>query len=108
MLNPFKTATEDDRQDFKCGGKMAEIEASANEIIELLGQPEEGSADGKTDVEFYALNDFGDLINLWNWKDGGYIDEEFDYGAYRFFSVWYSDPRALEQFGYWLNLMRKS
>ena len=107
-MNPFRTATEQERLDQPCGGKMAEIEASANEIIDLLGQPDEGSLDSKTDVEFYAVNDAGDLINLWNWKDGVWNGVEFDFGARRFFSIWYSDPRVLIEFSEWLTLIRSA
>lgn len=107
-MNPFVRATEDQYREFPCGGKMAEIEATANELIDLLGQPRDGSLDEKTDVEFYALNEAGDLINLWNWKDGMWNGVEFDFGARRFFSVWYSDPRVLIEFSQWLTLIRSA
>lgn len=75
--------------------KMDELYATADEISIMLGSPEGESPDGKVDAEWIAVNDDGEFINLWNYKDAGYLGIEFDPAAYRNFSVWYTDKSAL-------------
>jgi hypothetical protein len=63
----------------------------------VLGTPRPGSDDGKTDAEWCAVNEQGEIIWIWNWKDGRFIGREFDPSKYRYFSVWHSDPIVVYQ-----------
>lgn len=75
--------------------KFDSIYTNATTLVELLGNPSPGGADGKTDVEFNAR--YGDeFISIWNYKDGAYVGIDFDMDEDREFSVWYSNPVAFE------------
>lgn len=87
-------------------GKIDELYATADEISIMLGSPDEGSGDGKTDVDWIAVSDDGEFINLWNWKDGNWAGVDFDPAAYRHFSVWYTDKSALIELHRAISLQR--
>lgn len=112
--NPFRPATEEERYAWQ-GGKLNEVYATGNELKAILGHTLPGGPDGKTDVEFCSMTNQGELISLWNWKDGGYEladDEELDLEEFmaegRNWSVYYTNPEALQQLRYWLAVHRKS
>ncbi len=107
MDNPFRPATDQERRNYQTY-KMDEVNATADELNDILGHTAPGGADGKTDAEFYAMTTQGEYIELWNYKDAGYLGLEFDPKEMRPFSVWYSKNEALQQLRYWLAIHRKS
>jgi len=107
MQNPFRPATQIERRSYQAS-KIDQIMATADELDAILGHTAPGSPDGKTDAEFYAITNQGEYLELWNWKDGGYLGRDFDEREMRAFSVWYSNAEALQQLRYWLAIHRKS
>jgi hypothetical protein len=47
-----------------------EIKTTYKKLVDVFGEPGEGSADGKTDVNWKIEFDNGEVANIYNWKNG--------------------------------------
>lgn len=54
---------------------QGQINISYDKLVKILGEPLEGSEDGKTDAE-WVLEDNGVVATIYNWKNGKAYDPE--------------------------------
>lgn len=87
------------------GGKLESVSAPYALLVAVLGEPYKNSEPDypddphKTDVCWVVHDELGRAISIWNYKNGpAYNDGEGTIEELDYFSVWYSDLAAFEDF----------
>lgn len=86
--------------------KKASLTCSVEDLVAIVGEPHWRGTAGfhddeyKVDCVWYIENAAGRYIELWNYKDGGYLGVEANSPRWRAevrqFSAWYSDKAFFE------------